>query len=66
MFSEGYLELVYLCLPEVATSWNQVLLMDGYEKKRFALEMIEKMFNIIAGEKIAIRLCIQEGYRTYT
>jgi UDPglucose 6-dehydrogenase len=61
-----YLELVYLCLPEVAAYWNQVVLMNDYEKKCFALKMIEKMFNIIAGEKIVILgFCIPEGYRIY-
>jgi len=52
------LNLVYLCesfgLPEVAAYWNQVVLMNDYQKKRFALKMIEKMFNTIAGKKIAI------------
>ena len=51
-----------LCLPEVAAYWNQVVLMNDYEKKCFALKMIEKMFNIIAGEKIVILgFCIPEG-----
>ena len=50
--------MVYLCksfgLPEVAAYWNQVVLMNEWQKKRFALKMIEKMFNTISGKKIAI------------
>jgi len=57
-FQKDILNLVYLCesfgLPEVAAYWNQVVLMNEYQKKRFALKMIEKMFNTIAGKKIAI------------
>ena len=49
---------MYLCesfgLPEVAAYWNQVILMNEWQKKRFALKMIEKMFNTISGKKIAI------------
>ena len=49
---------MYLCesfgLPEVAAYWNQVVLMNDYQKKRFALKMIEKMFNTIAGKAIAL------------
>jgi UDPglucose 6-dehydrogenase len=52
------LNLVYLCesfgLPEVAAYWNQVVLMNDWQKKRFALKMIEKMFNTISGKKIAL------------
>ena len=50
--------MVYLCesfgLPEVAAYWNQVVVMNDWQKKRFALKMIEKMFNTIAGKKIAL------------
>ena len=57
-FQKDILNLVYLCesfgLPEVAAYWNQVIIMNDYQKKRFALKMIEKMFNTIAGKKIAI------------
>ena len=49
---------MYLCesfgLPEVAAYWNQVVIMNDYQKKRFALKMIEKMFNTIAGKQIAV------------
>jgi UDPglucose 6-dehydrogenase len=57
-FQKDILNLVYLCesfgLPEVAAYWNQVVLMNDWQKKRFALKMIQKMFNTIAGKKIAL------------
>jgi len=57
-FQKDILNLVYLCesfgLPEVANYWNQVIIMNDWQKKRFALKIIEKMFNTIAGKKIAI------------
>jgi UDPglucose 6-dehydrogenase len=57
-FQKDILNLVYLCesfgLPEVAAYWQQVVDMNEYQKKRFALKMIEKMFNTIAGKKIAV------------
>ncbi len=38
---------MYLCeqfgLPEVAAYWNQVVVMNDWQKKRFALKMITKM-----------------------
>jgi UDPglucose 6-dehydrogenase len=52
------LNLVYLCesfgLKEVAEYWNQVVVINDYQKRRFAMKMISKMFNTIAGKKIAI------------
>lgn len=57
-FQKDILNLVYLCesfgLPEVAEYWNQVVIMNDYQKKRFALNMIQKMFNTISGKKIAL------------
>jgi UDPglucose 6-dehydrogenase len=57
-FQKDILNLVYLCesfgLPEVAAYWNQVVVMNDYQKKRFALNMIQKMFNTISGKKIAL------------
>jgi len=57
-FQKDILNLVYLCeqfnLPEVAAYWNQVVIMNEWQKKRFALKMIDKMFNTISGKKIAI------------
>eukprot|EP00456_Euglypha_rotunda_P042499 TRINITY_DN33173_c0_g2_i1.p1 TRINITY_DN33173_c0_g2~~TRINITY_DN33173_c0_g2_i1.p1 ORF type:complete len:136 (+),score=17.40 TRINITY_DN33173_c0_g2_i1:107-514(+) len=57
-FQKDILNLVYLCesfgLPEVAAYWNQVIIMNDYQKKRFALRVIESMFNTISGKRIAI------------
>jgi len=43
-----------LVLPEVAAYWNQVIIMNDWQKKRFANKMISKMFNTISGKKIAM------------
>jgi len=57
-FQKDILNLVYLCecygLPEVANYWNQVILMNNYQKKRFSEMMVSRMFNTISGKKIAI------------
>merc|ERR1711935_378210 len=54
----GILNLVYLCcsfgLPEVAEYWNQVIIMNDWQKTRFAQNMVSSMFNTISGKKIAI------------
>ncbi len=57
-FQKDILNLVYICesfgLQEVADYWHQVVLMNDYQKKRFAQRMVETMFNTITGKKIAI------------
>jgi len=57
-FRKDILNLVYLCeafnLPEVAAYWNQVVAINEWQKKRFARRILEKMFNTIAGKKIAV------------
>merc|ERR1712048_1301022 len=57
-FQKDILNLVYICealdLPEVAHYWEQVVLMNDYQKKRFAMKMISSMFNTISGKKIAM------------
>lgn len=57
-FQKDILNLVYLChsfgLTEVAEYWNQVVLLNEYQKKRFAMKMISSMFNTVAGKKIAM------------
>jgi UDPglucose 6-dehydrogenase len=49
---------VYICetfgLKEVAEYWHQVVLMNDYQKKRFANKIVRSMFNTITGKKIAI------------
>ena len=57
-FKKDILNLVYLCesfnLPEVARYWEQVILINEYQRKRFVHEIIKNMFNTLAGKKIAI------------
>lgn len=57
-FQKDILNLVYLCetmgLQEVADYWNQVVIMNEYQKRRFSMKIISSMFNTIAGKKIAI------------
>lgn len=57
-FKKDILNLVYLCehynLPEVAAYWEQVVLMNEYQEKRFVKKIIEKMFNTVADKKIAV------------
>merc|ERR1711988_1332384 len=57
-FQKDILNLVYLCrsfgLPEVAEYWNQVIIMNDWQKKRFATNMVHSMFNTVSGKKIAI------------
>lgn len=57
-FQKDILNLVYLCetygLTECANYWNQVIIMNDYQKRRFAAKVVEKMFNTVTGKKIAI------------
>jgi UDPglucose 6-dehydrogenase len=57
-FQKDILNLVYLCetygLTECAAYWNQVIVMNDYQKKRFSEKLVSKMFNTITGKKIAI------------
>lgn len=57
-FQKDILNLVYICesfgLKEVADYWHQVVLMNDYQKRRFANKMVHAMFNTITGKKIAI------------
>jgi UDPglucose 6-dehydrogenase len=57
-FQKDILNLVYLCesfgLPEVAEYWHQVVLMNDYQKRRFAQTIIRSLFNTISGKKIAV------------
>jgi UDPglucose 6-dehydrogenase len=57
-FQKDILNLVYLCetygLNECAAYWNQVILMNDYQKKRFSEKMVSKMFNTVTGKKIAM------------
>ncbi|KAI8973786.1 UDP-glucose/GDP-mannose dehydrogenase family, NAD binding domain-containing protein [Mycotypha africana] len=57
-FQKDILNLVYLSyslnLPEVAEYWNQVYLMNEYQKKRFVKKIISTLFNTITHKKIAV------------
>ena len=57
-FQKDILNLVYICetfgLPEVSHYWHQVVLMNDYQKKRFAMKMVRSMFNTVTSKKIAI------------
>ena len=56
-FQKDILNLVYLCrhfnLPEVANYWEQVIIMNDYQKYRFAKKIITTLFNTVNGKKIA-------------
>lgn len=57
-FQKDILNLVYLCrhfgLPEVADYWEQVIIMNDYQKRRFASNIVNTLFNTVSGKKIAI------------
>lgn len=57
-FKKDILNLVYLCesygLNEVANYWQQVVEINEYQQIRFTRQMIQSMFNTIAGKKILI------------
>ena len=56
-FQKDILNLVYLCrhfnLPEVANYWEQVIILNDYQKHRFAKKIINTLFNTVSGKKIA-------------
>lgn len=57
-FQKDILNLVYLCnhfgLPEVAEYWDQVIKINDYQKRRFAQNIIQTLFNTVSGKKIAM------------
>ena len=57
-FKKDILNLVYLCetfnLREVAAYWEQVVLMNEYQERRFAERIVKNMFNTISGKRIAV------------
>lgn len=56
-FQKDILNLVYIAqsygLTEVADYWEQVIIMNDYQKRRFASKIIETLYNTISGKKIA-------------
>ena len=57
-FQKDILNLVYIArsfgLPEVADYWEQVILMNDYQKRRFADHMIQSLYNTVSGKKIVL------------
>jgi UDPglucose 6-dehydrogenase len=57
-FKKDILNLVYLCeyynLPEVAQYWEQVVLMNEYQERRFVQKIIANMFNSVTEKRIAL------------
>lgn len=56
-FQKDILNLVYIAksygLEEVARYWEQVILMNDHQKRRFAKNIIATLYNTVAGKKIA-------------
>lgn len=56
-FQKDILNLVYIArsygLQEVADYWEQVIIMNDHQKKRFANQMIRALYNTVNGKKIA-------------
>lgn len=57
-FQKDVLNLVYLCghfgLPEVAAYWDQVIIMNDWQKHRFAEHVLRALFNTVTGKRIAV------------
>ncbi len=56
-FQKDILNLVYIAqsygLNEVAAYWNQVILMNNHQKKRFSERIVTTLFNTVNDKKIA-------------
>ncbi|MES2454291.1 MAG: UDP-glucose 6-dehydrogenase [Bacteroidota bacterium] len=56
-FQKDILNLVYICrsfgINEVADYWEQVIIMNDHQKKRFALNIVKDLYNTVSGKKIA-------------
>ena len=57
-FKKDILNLVYLCqyygLEKVADYWLSVVGINDYQKERFVMNMMNAMFNTLAGKKICL------------
>lgn len=57
-FQKDILNLVYLCehfgLPEVAAYWEQVIVLNDYQKRRFTQRVVRSLFNTVSDKRIAI------------
>lgn len=56
-FQKDILNLVYIAksygLHEVANYWEQVVIMNDHQKRRFAHNIVQTLYNTVAGKKIA-------------
>ncbi|RXG20463.1 nucleotide sugar dehydrogenase [Leeuwenhoekiella aequorea] len=57
-FQKDILNLVYISkslgLTEVADYWEQVIIMNDHQKRRFAAKMVKTLYNTVSGKKIAM------------
>lgn len=57
-FQKDILNLVYIAksygLNEVADYWEQVIIMNDHQKRRFAANIVKKLFNTVSGKKIGV------------
>ena len=57
-FQKDILNLVYIAksfgLNEVADYWEQVIIMNDHQKRRFAANIVKALFNTVSGKKIAL------------
>ncbi|GAA4320950.1 UDP-glucose 6-dehydrogenase [Christiangramia aestuarii] len=57
-FQKDILNLVYIAksfgLHEVADYWEQVIIMNDHQKRRFASNIVSSLFNTVSGKKIAL------------
>ncbi len=57
-FQKDIMNLVYLCehfgLQEVAEYWEQVVIMNDFQKRRFGEKIVKTLFNTVSNKKIAV------------
>ncbi len=57
-FQKDILNLVYLCeffgLQEVAAYWNQVVMINDWQKRRFVKKITSTLFNTVSGKRVAV------------
>jgi len=57
-FQKDILNLVYIAksygLNEVADYWEQVIIMNDHQKRRFAANIVKTLFNTVSGKRIGV------------
>ncbi len=57
-FQKDILNLVYIAksygLQEVADYWEQVIIMNDHQKRRFSNKIVQTLYNTVADKKIAL------------